>query len=96
MGQCFHQNRNCFQKISTYFDLLTNEIEGKLETQTCQAINESRLSLRQFGGQCIPLVNGIMNIEYDPKEVVKSFIDLVNMAKGLLDENQQPSVQQEL
>ena len=34
--------------------------------------------------------------EYDPKEVVKSFIDLVNMAKGLLDENQQPSVQQEL
>ena len=30
------------------------------------------------------------------QEIVKSFIDLANMAKGLMDENQQPSVQQEL
>ena len=30
------------------------------------------------------------------KEIVKSFIDLANVAKGLMDENQQPSVQQEL
>ena len=37
-----------------------------------------------------------MNSEDDPKEIVKSFIDLANMAKGLMDENQQPSVQQEL
>ena len=28
-----------------------------------------------------------------PKEIVKSFIDLVNMAKGLMDENKQPAVQ---
>ena len=28
--------------------------------------------------------------------MVKSFIDLANMVKGLMDENQQPSVQQEL
>ena len=48
------------------------------------------------GGQSIPLVNGIMNNENDPKEMVKSFIDLRNMAKWLMNENQQPSVQQEL
>ena len=48
------------------------------------------------GGQSIPFVNGIMNNENDPKEMVKSFIDLRNMAKWLMNENQQPSVQQEL
>ena len=37
-----------------------------------------------------------MNIENEPKEIVKSFIDLVNIAKGLMDENLQSSVQQEL
>ena len=37
-----------------------------------------------------------MNSENDPKEFVKSFIDLANMAKGLIDENQQPSAQQGL
>ena len=37
-----------------------------------------------------------MNSENAPKEIVKSFIDLANMAKGIIDENQQPSVQQEL
>ena len=48
------------------------------------------------GSECIPLVNGIVNTENAPKEIVKSFTDLVKMAKGLMDENQQPSVQQEL
>ena len=37
-----------------------------------------------------------MNSENATKEMVQSFIDLVNMAKGLMDENQQPSVPQEL
>ena len=37
-----------------------------------------------------------MNSENAPKDIVKPFIDLGNMAKGLMDENQQPSVQQEL
>ena len=37
-----------------------------------------------------------MNNENAPKEIVQSLIDLVNMAKGLIDENQQPSVTQEL
>ena len=38
----------------------------------------------------------MMNCENVPKEIVQSFIDLVNMAKWLMDENQQPSVTQEL
>ena len=37
-----------------------------------------------------------MNSENTPKEIVKAFIDLANMAKALMDENQQPSVQQDL
>ena len=37
-----------------------------------------------------------MNSKNASKEMVKSFIDLANMVKGLMDENQQPSVQQEL
>ena len=37
-----------------------------------------------------------MNSENAPKEILQTFIDLVNMAKGLMDENQQPSVLQEL
>ena len=37
-----------------------------------------------------------MNNENAPKEIVQSLIDLVNMAKGQIDENQQPSVIQEL
>ena len=36
-----------------------------------------------------------MNSENVPKEIGKLFIDLANMAKGLLDENKQPFVQQE-
>ena len=37
-----------------------------------------------------------MNSENTPKEIVLAFVDLADMAKGLMDENQQPSVQQEL
>ena len=37
-----------------------------------------------------------MNSENVSKEMVKSFIDLANRAKGLMYENQRPSVQQEL
>ena len=40
------------------------------------------------GDQCIPFVNGIMNSENAPQKIVKSFIDLTKMAKGLLDEQQ--------
>ena len=38
----------------------------------------------------------MMNSENASKKIVQSFIDLVNMAKWLMDENQQPSVTQEL
>ena len=38
----------------------------------------------------------MMNGVNDSKEVAQSFIDLVNMAKGLMDENQQSSVAREL
>ena len=41
------------------------------------------------------LVNGIMNSDNFSKEIVKSFIDLANVAKELMGEKQQPSVQQE-
>ena len=37
-----------------------------------------------------------MNIENAPKEIVKSVVDLANLAKELMDENQELSVQQEL
>ena len=37
-----------------------------------------------------------MNGENVPKEIMKSFIDLANMAKGLMDKNQQHSAEQEL
>ena len=43
----------------------------------------------------MPHVNEIINRENTPKEIVKSFIDLTNIAKGLMDENQQLSSQQE-
>ena len=52
--------------------------------------------VKTAGAQCIPLINGILNSENTPKEIVKSFIDLANMAIWLMDENQKPSVQQEL
>ena len=38
----------------------------------------------------------MMNSENAPKEIVQSFIDLVNIAKWLMDKNHQPSVTQEL
>ena len=36
-----------------------------------------------------------MNSENTPKEIVKAFIDLTNMAKRLMDKTQKPCVQQE-
>ena len=38
----------------------------------------------------------MMSSENASKKIVKSLIDLVNTAKWLIDENQQPSVTQEL
>ena len=38
----------------------------------------------------------MMNSENASNNIVQSLIDLVNMAKWLMDENQQPSVTQEL
>ena len=38
----------------------------------------------------------MMNSENSPKEIAQSFIDLVTMAKWLMNENQQSSVTQEL
>ena len=38
----------------------------------------------------------MMTSKYAPKEIVQSFIDLVNMRKWLMDENKQPSVKQGL
>ena len=52
-------------------------------------------TVKTASGQCVLLVIGIMKSENAPKEIVKSFIDLANMAKGLMDKNLQPSVQQE-
>ena len=75
-----------------YFELLTNEIEGKHTTQTCQAVNSFVKTVKTAGVQCISLVSGIMNSKNASKEIVKARID---MAKGLMDENQQPSVQRE-
>ena len=54
------------------------------------------MAVKTGSGQCISLVNGIMNTENTPKQIVESFIDLSNMIKGLIDENQQPYIQQEL
>ena len=53
-------------------------------------------TVKTAGGQGIPFANEIMNSENDPKEIVKSFVDLANMAKGMMDKNQQQSVHQEL
>ena len=38
----------------------------------------------------------MMNSESAPKEIVQSFVALVNMSKWLMDQNQEPSVTQEL
>ena len=54
MRQCFHQNGNCFRDFvpkrllatwgfpALYFNLLTNEIEGKHATETCEIVNSLR------------------------------------------------------
>ena len=70
----------------------------KLEVNTRHNLPSSQFvnGVKTASGQCITLVNRIMNCENDPKDMVKSFIDLANMAKRLIDENLQPSVQQKL
>ena len=42
------------------------------------------------------LTNEIMHSENEPKEMVKSCIDLANITKELKDKNEQASIQQEL
>ena len=44
--------------------------------------------------QFVKTVNRIINSGNASKEIVKSFIVLANMAKELMDENQQPPFQQ--
>ena len=39
-------------------------------------------TLKTANGQCIPLINVMMNSKKASKEVAKSFIDLENMADG--------------
>lgn len=79
MRQCFYQN-GAFPTL--YFDMLTNEIEGKDAKQTCQAVNFKIKTAKTACDQCIPLINETMNIENVPKEIVKSFKDLVKGKKG--------------
>ena len=105
MGQCLHQNGNCFRDFvakrllarwgfpALYFNLLTNEIEGK--HATCE-ISHFVNTVKTTGDQRIMLVNRIMNSDNVPKELVKSFIDLANVVKELMGEKQQPSLQEEL
>ena len=75
--------------------MLNSEIEGKHATQICQAFNSLRQEIQPVASAS-PSKNGIMNIENAPKEIVKSVVDLANLAKELMDENQELSVQQEL
>ena len=101
MGQCFHQNRNCFHKPRTSCHVRFSHsltcllMELKLATQTCQEVDSLR-PVKPADGHCIPFVNRIMNIENATKVIVKKFIDLLNVEKGLMYENQQPSSQQTL
>ena len=75
-----------------YFDLLIDKFESEHATQTCQALKQLKtVKARQHKRQ-----NKIMNSENAPKETAKSFIDLANMAKGFINENQPPSVAQKL
>ena len=63
--------------------LMVNNLQHKPAKQSIRPV-------RTTGGLCIPLIKKIINSERAPKEIVKSFRDLVNMVKGLIDENQQP------
>ena len=68
----------------------------KVNTGTNLPSSQFFKTAKTTGGQCLPLINGIMNSENASNEMVKSFIDLANMAKEVMDENQQPSAQQYL
>ena len=101
MGLCFHQHRSCFQKplyllpraVFPLSDLLTDGTETRNTN-----LPRSRFvkTVKPAGGHCIPFVNRIMNIENATKVKVKKFMDLLNVEKGLMYENQQPSSQQTL
>ena len=70
-------------------------INLKVITRRKPAKQSVRQTIKTAAGQCIPFVNEIINSENTSKEIVKSFIDLANMAKGLMNKNQQLSVKQE-
>ena len=69
-----------------------DKIESEHVTKTCLALKELKtVKARQHNRQ-----TKIMNSENAPKVIVKSFIDSASMAKGFINENQPPSVAQEL
>ena len=72
--------------------LMILEVNTRHNLPSSQSVN----AVKTAGGQCITPVNSIMSCENAPKDMVKSFIDLANMAKRLIDENLQPCVQQKL
>ena len=70
MGQCFHQNGNCFQKFFT-----------KETSWHVLPSSQFVMTVKITDGQCIPPVDRIMNSENTPRENTKCFVDLVNMVK---------------
>ena len=63
-----------------YFDLLINKTECENATQTCQALKE----LKTVKTKQHKIQTKIMNSENAPKEIVQSFMDLANVARGLI------------
>ena len=63
-----------------YFDLLINKTECENATQTCQALKE----LKTVKTKLHKIQTKIMNSENAPKEIVQSFMDLANVARGLI------------
>ena len=74
--------------LALYFGLLTDM------TQNCQAVSSLRQSSKYK--QLAVHYSWMMNSENSPKEIVQLVIDLANMVKGLMDENQQLSVTEKL
>ena len=107
MEQCFHQYGNCFSETS-YLGHFFTRVVFPLCVLTyflmkLKWTRKTNLSSSQFvktanadDSQCIPLLNRIINSENALKEIVKSFIDFANIAKGLMDKNQQLLVKQKL
>ena len=63
----------CLGFPALYFDLRTNEIEVKRQTQDLPS-NQFINTVKTAGDQCISLLIGIMNSKNDPKEIVKPLI----------------------